>query len=154
MDIKRIALIVALSSVAYALVIQWNADYGQNGSRVSPQPKVVQDSSIPPLPDEPYFQTEQSVVSDVSSQLDINNDIPTVESTNELPEQEPPVANYKYIRVKTDNLDVLINPLGGDVESTTLLKHLKRLSNPDDHFVLLEKNKLRTYVAQSGLIGS
>jgi YidC/Oxa1 family membrane protein insertase len=151
MDIKRIALIVALAGVAYAMVIQWNADYGQNGSRVSPQPKVVQDSSIPPLPDEAPAQYTQAMTASASSHVD--SDIPPVEIDEALPEQNSPVVDYKYIRVKTDNLDVLINPIGGDVESTTLLKHLKRLSDPDDHFVLLEKNNQRTYVAQSGLIG-
>lgn len=155
MDIKRIALIVALAGLAYAIVIQWNADYGQNGSRVSPQPKVAQDSSIPPLPDEVLAQATQAIGASASSQVGVDNDIPAVEVEVDeaLPEQENLVTDYKYIRVKTDNLDVLINPIGGDVESTTLLKHLIRLNNPDDHFVLLEKNSLRTYVAQSGLIG-
>ena len=155
MDIKRIALIVALAGIAYAIVIQWNADYGQNGSRVSPQPKVAQDSSIPPLPNESLAQTTQAIGASASNQVNIDHDVPAVEvEVNEaLPEQENPVADYKYIRVKTDNLDVLINPIGGDVESTTLLKHLIHLNNPDNHFVLLEKNNLRTYVAQSGLIG-
>ncbi|MBL4607073.1 MAG: membrane protein insertase YidC [Pseudomonadales bacterium] len=149
MDIKRIALIVALAGVAYAMIIQWNTDYGRNGSRVSPQPQVAQDSMIPPLPNDPLIQASTAG----SSRL-VDSDIPPVETQEEaLPEQQTPVANFQYIRVKTDNLDLLINPLGGDVESTTLLKHLKNIENPDEHFVLLEKNSRRTYVAQSGLIG-
>ena len=153
MDIKRIALIIALAGAAYAMVIQWNADYGKNGSHKAPQPQVAEDSSIPPLPDElPLISESQLLTS--NTETNVNSDIPAIEVEEEtLQESETPVSNYKYIRVKTNNLDVLINPIGGDVESTTLLKHLKQLDKPDDHFVLLERNSQRTYVAQSGLIG-
>ena len=153
MDIKRIALIIALAGAAYAMVIQWNADYGKNGSHKAPQPQIAQNSNIPPLPDEaPFISTAQPLAS--GNETNINSDIPAIEVEEEtLQESETPVSNYKYIRVQTNNLDVLINPVGGDVESTTLLKHLKQLENPDDHFVLLERNSQRTYIAQSGLIG-
>lgn len=150
MDIKRIALIVALAGVSYAMVIQWNADYGQNGSQVAQQIEPTQDNSIPPLPDnEPVISTTQSV----SSNAEITGDIPAVEIEESLRESVAPTSDYKYIRVHTDELDVLINPVGGDIESTTLLKHLKQLDSPDDHFVFLENNSQRIYVAQSGLIG-
>ena len=150
MDIKRIALILALAGVAYALVVQWNTDYGiaSNKAQQSTAASSLQNQSLPPLPE------ETAALSTQKSET-IASDIPPTQEESKAPvlAEESAAQTHKYIRVKTDTLDILINPRGGDVEYTALLKHLKSHEGSNENFVFLEKNKERTYVAQSGLIG-
>lgn len=144
MDIKRIVLILALASVAYMLVVQWNKDYGTVAKSKQTTASSLQDQSMPALPSESATQEKSPSA----------NDLPIVheEKSVELVEETKP-KTQNYIRVKTDTLDVLINPRGGDVEYTALLKHKKSHDDSNQSFVFLEKNSDRTYVAQSGLIG-
>lgn len=144
MDIKRIVLILALASVAYMLVVQWNKDYGTVAKSKQTTASSLQDQSMPALPMESATQEKSPSA----------NDLPIVheEKSVELVEETKP-KTQNYIRVKTDTLDVLINPRGGDVEYTALLKHKKSHDDSNQSFVFLEKNSDRTYVAQSGLIG-
>ncbi|HEX4975655.1 MAG TPA: membrane protein insertase YidC, partial [Pseudomonadales bacterium] len=109
MDIKRIVLILALASVAYMLVVQWNKDYGTVAKSKQTTASSLQDQSMPALPSESATQEKSPSA----------NDLPTVheEKNVELVEETTP-KTQNYIRVKTDTLDVLINPRGGDVEYT------------------------------------
>ena len=53
----------------------------------------------------------------------------------------------------TDTLNLRVSVDGGDVMGASLPKFPTRLDTPDQPFLLLESSALRTYVAQSGLIG-
>lgn len=144
MDIKRIVLILALASVAYMLVVQWNKDYGTVAKSKQTTASSLQDQSMPALPTESATKVKSPSA----------NDLPTVHEEKNVELVEETTANTQsYIRVKTDTLDMLINPRGGDVEYTALLKHKKSHDDSNESFVFLEKNSNRTYVAQSGLIG-
>ena len=57
------------------------------------------------------------------------------------------------IKIKTDVLQVTINPRGGEVTEVLLPEFPASIETKDIPFVLLENNQRRTYVAQSGLIG-
>ena len=50
-------------------------------------------------------------------------------------------------------LEIKIDLEGGDVVGAALKDYPKTLDDPADPFVLLERNAVRTYVAQSGLVG-
>ncbi|XZQ56322.1 MAG: membrane protein insertase YidC [Arsenophonus sp.] len=58
----------------------------------------------------------------------------------------------KFIRIKTDVLELHINTLGGDIDEASLLLYRNKLHSYDP-FRLLETNKNFIYQAQSGLIG-
>jgi YidC/Oxa1 family membrane protein insertase len=86
-------------------------------------------------------------------------DLPAVEDINLTSGQERASAGPseatagQIVTVHTDTLEIKIDLEGGDVVGAALKHYPKTLDDPDDPFVLLERNALRTYVAQSGLVG-
>lgn len=62
------------------------------------------------------------------------------------------VAQGKKIVVRTDNLLVEINTLGGDIQRVELLQH-KDAIDKNKSLVLLQQRENHTYIAQTGLIG-
>ena len=141
MDIKRSILLVALAVVAYLMVLQWNQDYGQ---AALPAETTQAQSTAAQLPETPAASTGETAGADIPT---VANDaqasaVPsTVESTNQL------------IRVRTDVLDVAIDPRGGDIVELRLPQFPRRQDRPDVPFQLFERSAERTYEAQSGLIG-
>ena len=140
MDIKRSILLVSLAIVAYLLVLQWNQDYGQAA-----------------LPDEsPRTQSATAPQSDmptIASPEDAQGDIPVVangQQAGALPESP---ATTQLIRVRTDVLDLAIDPRGGDIIDLRLPQYPRRQDRPDVPFQLFERSAERIYEAQSGLIG-
>ncbi len=141
MDIKRSILIVALAIVSYALVLQWNKDYGQpelpaQTASFNQQPQGLPDTSVP-------------------AGGTASADVPTAQSGETgLPSaQQPAAANGQLIQVKTDVLDLAIDPRGGDVVQLGLTQYPMRQDRPDLPFALFEHGQ-RTYLAQSGLTGT
>jgi YidC/Oxa1 family membrane protein insertase len=57
------------------------------------------------------------------------------------------------VHVRTDVLDVQIDLNGGDIVYASLPAYSTTLETPDKPFVLLQQDKSRTYIAQSGLVG-
>ncbi|MDM8350985.1 membrane protein insertase YidC [Pseudomonas sp. sp1636] len=142
MDIQRSILIVALAIVSYMMVLQWNQDYGQ---AALPTQTAAVSSTVPSLPD-----------TTAGAKTANGDDIPTA-----APAVEPgsisvaPVAvSEQLIRVKTDVLDLAIDPRGGDVVQLQLPQYPRRQDHPDVPFQLFDNGGERTYLAQSGLIGT
>ncbi|WP_275628151.1 membrane protein insertase YidC [Pseudomonas sp. 273] len=141
MDIKRSILIVALAIVSYALVLQWNKDYGQpelpaQTASFNQQSQGLPDTSVP-------------------ATGTASADVPTAQSGETgLPSaQQPAASNGQLIQVKTDVLDLAIDPRGGDVVQLGLTQYPMRQDRPDLPFALFEHGQ-RTYLAQSGLTGT
>lgn len=100
MDIKRTILIVALAIVAYVLVLKWNQDYGQ-----AALPTQTASSNVAPtLPD--------TVPVDNNS---ASADVPSTGNAASPAELAPVAASKDLVRVKTDVLDLAIDPVGGDI---------------------------------------
>ncbi|KAF1070366.1 MAG: Membrane protein insertase YidC [Pseudomonas citronellolis] len=140
MDIKRSILIVALAAVAYMLVLQWNKDYGQ-----------------PELPAQAAADNSQSLPdTSVPSASTSSSDVPTAQtgSSTQLNEAKPSEATGQLIQVKTDVLNLAIDPRGGDVVKLGLTQYPMRLDRPDLPFPLVERDAQRNYLAQSGLTGT
>ncbi|QSX33689.1 membrane protein insertase YidC [Shewanella avicenniae] len=127
MESQRNILLIALLLVSYMIWNQWEADH-------APQPAV----------------TASTVAT--SSQETALNDVPVADDNAADVPQTQVVASKELIRVKTDQLDVEINPVGGDIVHAALVTHKLEL-NENDPFVLLERKADFTYIAQSGLIG-
>jgi len=75
------------------------------------------------------------------------------EETDETPLLPETNNSGRIIQVKTGTLQLAIDLHGGDIVELALSKHLEKLDDPDQPFILLEQNGQRVYVAQSGLIG-
>lgn len=137
MDIQRVILIAALALMSYMLMLQWNQDYN---TPVAEQ--TVATSSV-----SAYQPTEGDLPSASSNAA---ADVPA--NTGETTTVQAAATDASLISVKTDTLEVLIDPRGGDVIEAKLPQHLAVLSETEA-LTLLEQNTTRTYVAQSGLVG-
>ncbi|WP_025823034.1 membrane protein insertase YidC [Shewanella marina] len=127
MDSQRNILLIGLLFVSFLLWQQWQTDK-------APQPVATQTS-----------------VSSSTVAHDHNADVPDADTDAHVP-AESNMASKNLITVKTDQLEIHINPVGGDIVYAALLAHKLEL-NKNDPFVLLENTKGYTYIAQSGLIG-
>ena len=136
MDIKRTILLVALAVVSYLMVLQWNQDYGQ------PEMPVEQAQLGGQAPDLPQAPVNATAASDVPQ---VANEPAAAVAT--------PDASADLIRVRTDVLELAIDPRGGDIVELHLLQYPRRQDRPDVPFQLFERSAQRTYEAQSGLIG-
>ncbi|GAB3460405.1 membrane protein insertase YidC [Azotobacter salinestris] len=139
MDIKRSILLVALAVVSYLLVLQWNQDYGQ--AALPPQNAVAQSA--------PSAQPEA-----VPAAPSASADVPTAGSENRVPDTVASTVGADLIQVRTDVLEVAIDPRGGDVVQLKLPKFPRRQDHPEIPFQLFDNGSERLYLAQSGLTGA
>ncbi len=139
MDIKRSILLVALAVVAYLMVLQWNQDYGQ---AALPTETAQSQPAAPALPDSPGATTEGNA-----------DDVPAVAGQQQASALPASAPSSQLIRVRTDVLDLAIDPRGGDIVELHLPQYPRRQDRPDVPFQLFERSGERTYEAQSGLIG-
>ncbi|MDO6680843.1 MULTISPECIES: membrane protein insertase YidC [unclassified Oceanobacter] len=137
MDIRRTVIYLGLAISSYFIFITWNDDYGQ---------KTRIDAPI---------QAETPAIPDVPSVADVTADAehPQLEAPQISSTGSAPTPSGELIRIKTDVLQVTINPRGGEVTEVLLPEFPASIETKDIPFVLLENNQRRTYVAQSGLIG-
>ncbi len=140
MDVQRVILIAALALVSYLMVLQWNEDYGP--AQHQPQQQVTTVSAYNSNGDAQSV-SELPQASDASASADI-----PVTDGGAVAQAE----SGALIHIRTDVLDLLVDPRGGDIIQAALPQH-DAVLNSDQPFVLLEQNSNRTYVAQSGLIG-
>jgi YidC/Oxa1 family membrane protein insertase len=140
MDIKRTILIVALAIVSYVMVLKWNQDYGQ---AALPTQNVAANAVPAGLPD---------TVSGTNTAA--SDDIPRAAGETNAPAEVPVAASTDLIQVKTDVLDLAIDPQGGDVAKLTLPLYPRRQDHPEIPFQLFDNGGERVYQAQSGLIGT
>ena len=137
MDIKRTILIVALAIVSYVMVLKWNQDYGQ---AALPTQNVAANQNAPAIPD--------------GTNASASADVPSANTDTSTPTETPVVASKDLIHVKTDVLELAIDPQGGDVAQLMLPKYPRRQDHPDVPFQLFDNGGERTYLAQSGLTGT
>jgi YidC/Oxa1 family membrane protein insertase len=140
MDIKRTILIVALAIVTYVGVLKWNQDYGQ---AAMPTQNVAATPATPAIPD-----------TAAGSSGAASADVPSATANPAAPLETPAVASKDLIKVKTDVLDLAIDPVGGDVVQLRLPLYPRRQDRPDVPFQLFDNGGERTFLAQSGLTGT
>ena len=151
MDIPRYALIAASVLLGLMLLGEWT------------QFSTAQQEAA--LPAVPMVETEAGG-SDIANEMAVSSgvpqddlDLPAVEDINLTSGQERASAGPsegtagRIVTVHTDTLEIKIDLEGGDIVGAALKNYPKTLDDPDDPFVLLERNAMRTYVAQSGLVG-
>jgi YidC/Oxa1 family membrane protein insertase len=136
MDVRRGIILASIAVLSYLLILEWNEDYGKRPQAIQP---VTQLSPVDNLSDIPA--TAQQA----------NLDAPLV--SVDVPEVNLPAPTNQLIEVQTDVFDIRINPLGGDIVYAALKAFPVSVEQKESAFVLLEQSSIRTYVAQSGLVG-
>lgn len=148
----RIALIILLAITAYGLLLKWQEDY------------IDSDVTSSNLSDQAIHSEKKQVVSTSTSTIessklpaDLQNfseDLPSiVPQVNSIPEMDSELINFeKKIQVDTDVFQTEIDLSGGDLKKISLLKYPKSLDKKEA-FVLLEDSGLKSYIAQSGILG-
>ena len=151
MDIPRYALIAASVLLGLMLLGEWTRfNTAQQEASLPTVPMVDAGRAAPDTADE-------MTVFNNTSQNDM--DLPSVDDINLTNSQalfgDSPAdaATGSIVTVHTDTLEIKIDLEGGDVVGAALKNYPKTLDDPTDPFVLLERNAVRTYVAQSGLVG-
>lgn len=159
-EVQRILLLIGLAATGYLMILAWNEDYMQ-------APADAQYSSAPEP--EPLAQDTAGDVAETFDAAAATGTAPaTAPATSDVPDasliatseadrpapSETAAAADRLIRVETPALKVWIDRLGGDIVRAELPAYPVSLDAPDVPYVLLDNSRGRTYVAQSGLIGT
>lgn len=144
MDPVRLLLVSSTAVLSLMLLIEWNQysdDYQKDQAA-----RYAEAASRAPATSSTFNGEATNTAS-----IQENSDIPTI-STNPSPvDASLDAVNLAYL--DTDTLNITIAMAGGDIVDASLPQFPTRLDTPDQPFLLLESSTLRTYVAQSGLIG-
>lgn len=145
MDVQRLLLIAAAAALSFMLLTEWVAFKSEH-----------EQASAPAAETRLTQQPSASMVDEVASTSDANADIPTLTSNTDeklLDEKQADTADKRIITVSTSTLKLAIDLHGGDIIELSLPAFPAAIDEPETPFVLLEQNRTRTYIAQSGLIG-
>ena len=148
MNFQRYLLIGAIAALSFMLLTEWvNFRDQRKGTDVVAAYQQQQKTSYTTAT--PVTESELPTgIASTGNDADIPSFEP-LEPTNKI----TVVDSVDRIKVKTDALEIDINTKGGDIVFAALPKHFAELNNPEIPFILLEQSNLRTYIAQSGLIG-
>jgi YidC/Oxa1 family membrane protein insertase len=146
MDFQRYILISAIAALSFMLLTEW-VEFKQlrSGTDVVAAYQQQQAGITTTVPDAVDHQIPETTAVH-------NDDLPVAAQVVAASEAIVTDSNSK-IRVLTDTLEVDITTTGGDITFVALPKHYAKIDNPDIPFTLLEQSPVRTYIAQSGLIG-
>lgn len=150
MDFQRYFLIAAIAVLSFMLLNEWGQykdQHSSNNLTASYQEQANTGSAANPDTPDLEVPTASAPASDD------NIDIPSVEQPQSAA-AKPAEKAADTVHVKTDSLEMEISLKGGDVIFAALPRHYAKIDTPDIPFTLFEQNDRRTYIAQSGLIGS
>ena len=137
MDARRAIILFSIAIVSYMLVLKWSDDYNKTPVASSVEPvQQFSPSSVPSIAEETSGNEDAPVLSE---------DAPQVSAVS--------TPSTQWIEVQTDVLNLRIDPQGGDIVYASFKKYPQSIEAKDVPFVLLEQSNMRTYVAQSGLVG-
>ena len=164
-EVQRILLLIGLAATGYLMILAWNEDYMQPAVSAdytsAPEPQPMGPDSATELAADDFSAGEgalsaQEALSGDSGASDVPDEslIATSEADSPAPGNEAVVAANRLIKVETPELNVWIDRLGGDIVRIELPAYPVSLDAPDVPYVLLDNSPGRTYVAQSGLIGT
>ncbi|MFL1456059.1 membrane protein insertase YidC [Marinobacter sp. GN3S48] len=146
MDIQRIVLFAGLAIVSYLMVLAWNEDYHQ------PQQQQVAEQTTSSAQtgsaDNLKLPEESGDVSDGEFATP-EDDSQSVSSMDGARSGE---VSDQLITVRTDVLELKIDPVGGNLVESSLLDYDKSLDSKASLKILTNSGN-RTYVLESGLIG-
>lgn len=147
MDLRRNFLIIGLAVVSYLMVLAWNEDYGQ--------PKPVEQSNVATALESMATNSQDIAASESNNLAETNTEFTPPEAKGTAIASQSgstPAASTSLISIKTDVLDLLIDMHGGNIVSANLPQY-RITQNSDLPLPLLQRNRERYYVAESGLFG-
>jgi YidC/Oxa1 family membrane protein insertase len=151
MDLQRSLLIGAIAVLSFMLLTEWVAFKEQRTPTAQETSRLLSGTDTAQALPQPLAEPQAQ---------DIEEDLPSAPLEQEQQATETAVADLepanagRIIQVHTDVLQLAIDLQGGDIVELALPQFLEKMDNPDVPFVLLENNNTRTYIAQSGLIGT
>lgn len=135
MDLKRILLIIGLVVVGYLIMLQWSHDPRHQATNIaSSEGRVVNQKQ------------SSATLGDVPVPTATSNNVPVIST-------EKHATVNSLITVTTDNLELKINPHGGNIVYLALPQYPKK-QGQNAPYILLDNSKHLTYIAQSGLVGN
>jgi YidC/Oxa1 family membrane protein insertase len=147
MDFQRYLLIGASAALSFMLLTEWVQFKDEKKAEATAavyQQQTTQASSTAAFSNDDFPEPQA---------VDNTTDLPSVQTVvNDIAATTTTVSNV--VRITTDTLVVDINTKGGDIVYSALPKYFAKIDTPDVPFTLLEQSPLRTYIAESGLIGS
>ncbi len=130
MESQRNFLFIALLLLSVLVYQQWQEDYGPKP--VTPATETTQTGAIPV---------------DDSVPTSNNSDVPVIQSASTVPSN-----TERFVTIKAENIDVIIDTKGGDIVSAKLPEYTLETGSTEP-FVILDKTNNWQHIAQSGLIG-
>jgi len=148
MDFQRYLLIAAIAALSFMLLTEW-VQFKEQKSEAIVSQQLTASSAV-------SVSSEMKPASMATGSGPGFDDLPTSLSSTAavVNSAADTVLASPTIRVTTDSLVIDINTLGGDIIYSALPRHFAKIDSPDIPFTLLEQSNIRTYIAQSGLIGA
>ncbi len=143
MDIRRTIIFIGLAIVSYMLVLEWNADYGQ---QTQAKTTVEQRQDVVSTD----FETPRTADQDDDFSVPNSGSETLNESSEDTSDSS--LQSAKRIRVVTDVLDITINTQGGNLEQAYMLDYDETL-NSEAPLALLQSDSSLYYTIESGLFG-
>lgn len=145
LDIARIALFILLGITGLLIYEAWDREHQPvNLSQTVTQgaPAFSSDRYVP----EAGKANTQAVA---APNAPAANAVATLDVGEVVP---PSTSGKKFIKVKTDVLEITIDTVGGDIVASKLLQYPESLGSSTPYSLLTEDAKTR-YIAESGLLG-
>ena len=155
MDIPRVAIWLGLAIVTYLLILAWNEDYHQQPEPTEPvaEQQIEEPDSEPAEFDSPEPDPERDTeAADPAEEFSVPEDEDADVTEEPASDTETPDADAETIRVETDVLDLEISLEGGQITKAHLLQHDRTLDS-EEPLQLLQNDRERTYILESGLLG-
>jgi YidC/Oxa1 family membrane protein insertase len=133
-----------LAAVGYLMLIQWQKDYGKATTINLPiSTSTTQQTTNSPSEVSTEKQTKNEDIPElIITPKEKERTIQTTENTNRL------------IFVKTENMNLTIDLIGGDIVVSDLSQYSVDVETPENKVKILQNDETRTYIAQSGIIGT
>ncbi|MBX2849691.1 MAG: membrane protein insertase YidC [Acidiferrobacterales bacterium] len=148
MNWLRYALIAGMCAVSYLLFLEWNKfEQAQIAANPVSEETLVSEAISPNEIAVDALMPSPTVADDAA------NDLPSVSTSDPVPEANELAPEARLISVKTDSFDLLIDTFGGDLVRVALNKYLAEQKEGSDPFLLMNRSTVNTYIAQSGLVG-
>ena len=146
MDFQRLILFVIFSMSGVFLFQAWQKE------NAPPKPAVTTAPIAAPAEKKSDVPVAAPTASG-SAGATVAGSVPTTAGAVPAANGEPVAATGQVFTVKTDLFEAKINTQGGVIEEVALNEHRDAADKTKPYLVLM-KNKERTHVAQSGLIGA
>lgn len=150
MDIQRIVLFAGLAIVSYLMVLAWNEDYHlPQTTPVAAEHSSAPSAVIDGVDKQETTAQETAAAGEEEFITPEGNDPATLTGTAETP--SIPVSDH-LITLKTDVIELQIDPVGGNLVEASLLDYDDSLGS-EQPLKILQNNAQRTFLLESGLIG-